>query len=526
MRKTTLPAFGGPRRRSAQLAAEDMSFANISAALQVALGDDPDGDGDTDWPWIVDIFPAKSTFVYCFDGECYEQTYILADEGTATLTGTPQRVQSVTTYQPVDIAKMSSRVEGYDIIYEGEIFRAGEYPDKGCVAAPARLAAIASRITQARPVNDQHGDRSPFYKSLHEKDDEGRLKYGLIKARAMEAGKWLWGRVRLPKWVADALGDELPVSVGMWLDGSGQPTDIHELSLVDEGRVPTAVISRKLAAAFCAMAGARHSAADMDHVQSIHDHAASLGAVCMEDDSAEMAGARHSGADLASFQSIHDFAVEQGAACPSGAEMRAIRRPNDPGRATTRTKEQQRMSWIDKARAFFGGNAEARQQAGLTEADLATDPAAPTRTTVVDPTVEARMTEFDRQTATINARFDAQNTVILKLKAAEFARQAIEVSRRALPSEREDLEANYILCANADGAGGRATFSAEGTITEGANVERLKKSIDKRRQLSVYEQKIPDATVTDDTGKEGTLAAWASARLAQSVGDYNTQGRK
>jgi hypothetical protein len=67
-------------------------------------------------------------------------------------------------------------------------------------------------------------------------------------------------------------------------------------------------------------ANARYSAADMRHLQAIHDACKALGADCgMDEAAAVKAAKRNSAADMADIQGMHDTCKAHGASCEAGA---------------------------------------------------------------------------------------------------------------------------------------------------------------------------------------------------------------
>jgi len=291
--------------------------------------------------------------------------------------------------------------DGESITYEGEIFRAGEYADKGVSATPEDLTGLAADASPVIPAKIQHTDCA---------FDAALRGFGLEKVEAREGGTWLWGRVRLPKWVADALGRSFPVSLALSMEGR-HPVRIEEISIVNEARIPTAHIAAALAAAQTSLQPAR---------------------------------------------------------------------PLCPAKEPT-------MNLLEKARAFFRGNPEAGVQAGITEDDLADHDAAEHP----DPALSAQIAAFEAQTTADRARVSAMEAKALDDRAAAFARDAIEVQRKALPSEAASLKGLFVMAATADG-GGQARFAANGSMVEGEHLKIVRDSVALRRTLTLFESAIPD----------------------------------
>ena len=486
---------------AAAFAVSDLSFENIRSALQAALGTDPDNDGDEDYPWIVDVFPMKNTFVYSCDGQSYEQGFAIDDQGNVTLVGVPRQVKSVTTYEPV---KASFSAEGDDLVYEGEIFRAGNYPDKGVNATQEVLRNLATAVKGLIPAKIQHTSTA-FDKALSE--------YGLEKVEARDNGEWLWGKVRLPKWMESALGKEFAVSVGLTKTGE-TPTAIDELSIVNTGRVPTA----RIAAAFAQFAGSRHSASDMSSLQAIHDACMDLGADCGDqEDGAQMAGSRHSKADMADIQAIHDLAVKQGVSCkPSGAQMSAIvHPPTTTGQASPPPKGKP-MNLKEKLMALFGKvDPKTLAEAGLTASDLEgaefSTPATPT----VDPTIAAQLAQFQATQEAMATELSRANAALLSTEASRFADSVI-ADRRALPAQKPTIMALFENAAKADG-GGKATFGSDNTVVPGENLKIVKAHFEATPQHSMFSTEIPGKLQTGEITKDRVEELLSHTPLGQKV---------
>lgn len=329
--KELLKKLGG-----ANFAAEDMSFGAITSALQAALGSDPDGDGDEDYPWICDVFPAKSTFVYSCDGLLYEQGYAMDDDGMVALSGVPRQVQSSTSYLPVKVqASFSATTEtvGDQVIYTGKVFEAGSFPDKNFEISNEELAAKASVFGGV----DLDLEHSPFTEVLGNK--LGRLE------KLWTDGATALGRISVPKWLHEISGGTLKTSLSF-----DTAKNIVGCALTMNPRIPDA----QVAAAFANFASKRHSASDM-----------------------------------ADIQAMHDLTVSQGAVCQREADFSTTTTTASGG-----AKGNTNMTLKEKLKALFAKSPEAMREAGLTEAELDTvefnAPAAP----AIDATVQAQLAEF------------------------------------------------------------------------------------------------------------------------------------
>ena len=234
---------------------DDLSYNELINALGAALGTDPDHDGDEDFTYVVDVMPSKLAFIYSNDQQLFEQGYTLDADGHVKLNGAPVAVTAVTNYQPQGATLSFFSADSNSVVYEGEIFRSGNYPDKGINATEELLEALAQNTGFAQ-IKLEHVDTVL---------DSALKGFGLVSVR--KAGNLLFGTVRLPGWMRENLGRAIKVSVGLDLI----KRSIRELSLVLDPRVPTAQI-------LAAFTSSRHSMADKADIQKIHDHSVTLGA--------------------------------------------------------------------------------------------------------------------------------------------------------------------------------------------------------------------------------------------------------
>jgi hypothetical protein len=165
------------------------------------------------------------------------------------------------------------------IIKSGKIFEAGDYPDKKFTLTEEELKTAVSKF---KPValDIEH------YPSLF----DGKLGY-LGGVSIGRDGKTLLGRVMLTKPAAELLKD-VQIKVSTTWDAAKKT--IEKLALVLDPRVSDAVVMGRAAhfsqesitADFehlTEFVGARHNVSDLANLQTIHDTAASMGAVCSND---------------------------------------------------------------------------------------------------------------------------------------------------------------------------------------------------------------------------------------------------
>lgn len=416
-----------------------MTMNDLYQALNEELRERFPAVSEWDYACVIDVDLDNSAVIFYSNGKTWNMAFSEGADGDIVLEGGATEVEARTSYVPVQMSAFSASFspDGEDIVYEGEIFRAGTYPDKATIATPADLINLASSF-QRCAMKVQHVDTA---------FDQVLMGYGLERVEARDGGKWLWGRVKLPRWIKDALGSAFKVSVGLALDG-GKPVAIRELSIVDVPRVATA----KLVAAF---AGARNNKDDQKAIQQMHDLAISLGASCPEP-STTMAGAA---------------------------------RPTTQPNAAARPAIGGRMNPLEKILSFFRGKPEVMQEVGLSEADLAA--IAPGQTPGQTPAQATTSTDFSAALSAHESRFKAMEAQLaasqalaLGTRAAEFADNAIR-AHKAVPAEREELKGLFVMAAQAD-ANGSALFSAAGELVEGANLKLLKASIEKRQALPMF----------------------------------------
>lgn len=246
------------------MAAADLSADDISSAISSLLTESlVKNDDDYYSLWVSTLYPLKSEVVYNYEGQSYRQAYTVNADGTVQLTGDAIKVQRVTRYEPVSMSASVSFSESPtgDLEWEGVIFEAGSYPDKGVDVTIHDLDRwVTNSVGAGWKV--QH-IATPFDKALQ--------GYGI--KRLWRDGRRLYAKVSAPSWMGEALKDvEKKVSVGLAPDLG----KIDELSIVNFPRVEIAAVF----AGYAQFAGKRHSSTDEGDIQSIHDLAVTLGATC------------------------------------------------------------------------------------------------------------------------------------------------------------------------------------------------------------------------------------------------------
>lgn len=480
-----------------------LSFDQVRDLVTRAINDD---EGEKVYCWIRNLY--EDSVIYTVSkkeewggpGEAlYERSYSLVD-GEVTL-GEKREVLEQTVYTPV--AQFS--IEGNPVSTKdgvtrrrGKIFQAGRYEDKGIEVQESDFAKAVEGF-QPLQVNLEHA-RHPF------------LKSGLGELVAIEPkGSELYGEFAIPNWLEDNLKSEgiseLPVSCE-WHRGT---KELVGIAICLEPRIEDAVVA--------AFVSQRHSAADLQMVQGIHDYAMSLGADCnipktklsksgragTEGGQVSGAGAgageigfsgkRHSAADLDELQKIHDLAVSQGAQCTSA-------------KFAAKSGGTPRMSIKDKLKAFFSK--------AIDEADDLED--ATTTVTPPNKSPDSNAAEFAKTQAEAEQAKKERDEALKLLRArdssdvdkaaAAFADEAIS-KNKALPSEKDSLIAMFAQAVRDDNSGA-ACFSDDGKLKEGERVASIRKLIDSRPAHNLTTEQIESVKESGDltvvfnkTGEDG-----------------------
>jgi hypothetical protein len=386
---------------------------------------------------------------------------------------------------------------GKYVPWSGPIFKRGTYPAQKIDASePEYLATLASRFPGKFRLKDTHEDTQSVFAA--------KLGYA---SKIWHEGDQVFGSGMIHRAVKEFIGDE-PLKVSIEIDRA-TITPVG-LAVLNFPQVPDAQIAAQFGAAVDAVeaefSGARHSQADADHVQQIHDHACALGATC---GSAQM-GARHSKADAADIQQMHDLTVCQGATCAGQEAQMGRNRRNDPAPARTPTAQENHMK--PETLSFFAANPDVRRKAGISDAEFAEMQAAARGAEPLAPAIEARFSRLQKQ-------IDAGATNALNEAAAAFAKEWIEGPlKKANSCERKDLESMYRTAVLSDG-GGIATFGEDGALIKGEAVKTLVSSMTKRPKISAFAgQQIADEDPTGEKKKPNISAS----RL---VGALNRGGR-
>jgi hypothetical protein len=163
-----------------------------------------------------------------------------------------------------------------EILIEGLVFKAGNYPDKNFSMTPEEIMAAVEKFTP-QDVDDSHNTNSIF------KGKMGKVK----EVYSPDNGQTLHAKVGISKWVDKAMGD-LKRTVSCTWDRTSKT--LAGLALTTTPRIQDAVLysffiadqeeKQEQEAEF---EGRRNSTADHKTIQSIHDHCMSLGAKCSGD---------------------------------------------------------------------------------------------------------------------------------------------------------------------------------------------------------------------------------------------------
>jgi hypothetical protein len=310
--------------------------------------------------------------------------------------------------------------DGDFVIRHGKVFECGDYPDKHFSLTPDEAAAAVAAFS---PVPNDLEHR-PTILSGHLGE--------LTNVSVAEDGTSLMGSVRIPRWLHDAIGDA-PLKTSLAWD---IPTKrIIKNGLVIEPRVPDAA----LFTAYAEFAGKRHSQADQDALQAVHDHAVSLGA-----------------------------------ACPSSAQM-----SKETGMADNKAPTR-----FDKFMAWLGGEGDENA------AQFAADPPKAAAAAVDPPKVE---TPPDAEKIALMARIATMEKERIAEKAAVFADGEI-AAKRALPAEKAILVAAFVDAAEDDAAHPRTvTFTKGDATVTGTRVDALMARYAARQPHVLTEELLTDS---------------------------------
>lgn len=334
----------------------------------------------------------------------------------------------------------------------GLIFRAGSYPDKLFEMTPAELVDAAANFTPC-DIDLEHVPDNVLTGKL------GRLE----SVRMGDDGETLWGRVALPRWLDDAIGETERKVSATW---SRESKRLEGLALTLSPRVPDAVVM----SAYAAFADGRHSTPEgQSAMQRIHQVAAESGATCSKSN-ANMASSHEASA----IQQIHDTTTSHGAACSSmsgksmspmfGADAPAA---SAPARMATTTPKEGRMSWKDRLVAAISGMPE----------DDGTDPPAPAPVAAPVPAPVVQMSAADAEYKAMKQRADAAEAETRRLRQERIAEKAVTFADkqltegRAFPAEREAIIAAYEGAATDDVNFGVVSFGEGQTTTRTARLE-------------------------------------------------------
>jgi hypothetical protein len=228
--------------------------------------------------WIIDVY--SNWFVYqdYANSGTFKRDYAIGTDKKVTL-GDPVSVVESKTYITVQTAAfdLNGDYEETDeeIIIEGKIFEAGEFPDKKYSMTPEEILTAVEKFTP-QDVDDSHNERSVF------KGKMGKIR----EVFTPDNGQSLHAKVGIAKWVDKAMG-AIPRTVSCTWDRATKT--LAGLALTTTPRIKDAVLyaafiedqeAKQKQAEF---EGKRNSATDHKTIQGIHDHTMSLGAKCSGD---------------------------------------------------------------------------------------------------------------------------------------------------------------------------------------------------------------------------------------------------
>lgn len=221
----------------AQLTTEDINAA-IARALEKTEGGTPD-EWNRPWVYTAKPFAVPPVVVYqSRDGKRYQRTYAVAIEDDApvvTLGATIERVEPMTVWTKVEFALPAEFSEdGEFIVREGKVFECGTYPDKNFSLTPAEADAVIA-AGQAVPNDLEH---IPTVLT-HAPDGNKRTDILGDTVLTRREGSEVFGKVRIPKWLHEKLGDSALKVSATW---NRATKSLEGMALCLNPRIPDAAV--------------------------------------------------------------------------------------------------------------------------------------------------------------------------------------------------------------------------------------------------------------------------------------------
>lgn len=398
-------------------------------------------------------------------------------------------------------ACFSVRDEEAGVVHRwGKLFEAGDYKAHKFAMTPEEVANVPVHFSPV-DLNLQHGPSIL----------DGKL--GRLEEVEADNGI-LFGRVVVPIWLDDAIGDR-PFTVSTeWdratkcLDGLAIEIDPQVEDAVmfaakrSEGRDPEAEEAAELARIqMLPMPGLdqpiveklietfakRHDThSGQSAIQDIHDTAARYGAVCA-DPNAKMQSKHESTA----LQGVHDMMTEHGARCSSkeSASMPWMFSAIPIVRDSSDEKEKGIMSKLaDEVRALLA-RIERGGSGGGDEDDEADEKTpVPTPTPASNPTETADFAANAEMVRLRNANADLQSR-LMQQEAVHFAEKII-TEKYAAPSEKDAIVEAYIQAATDDLTSGQVMLSSG---KKGSRVDKLAALYSNRPKFSLVDERVQGA---------------------------------
>lgn len=413
----------------------------------------------------------------------------------------------------------------------GKIFEAGDYKGHKFTMTAEEVDAVPEHFHGPVALNIQHGPSIL----------DGKL--GHLAEVEAENGI-LFGRVDIPIWLDDAIGDRPFTVSSEWeratktLDGlaieidpavedavlfaakkeAGQNPEQEERDQIAQIQsLPMPGLDQAIVEQCLATFAARHDTySGQGAIQDIHDTAARYGAVCM--DPTQNKAAMQSAHESTALQAVHDMMCEHGAQCSSMGKASSGVMPYMMSRepivreTDEKGKEQNLMSkLLDDFKAFLA-RAEADSDDGKTP-----DPT-PTPKPNATPPVDfgSENSEIVRLRAE-NARLQTER---MQETATKFAEDVIR-DGRATPAEQEAIVAMHIQAAQDDLTSGKVML-ANGQ--QGTRVDKLaamfaakpKFNLTDERLVGLVHGAIVNLAKTDE-GSKDDLSAETIRKLTETT---------
>jgi hypothetical protein len=393
----------------------------------------------------------------------------------------------------------------------GKLFEVGEYAGHQFSMSEDELATVPSTF-QPFDLNLQHTNTIL----------DGQLGR-LEEVEVTDDHRELYGRVVIPVWLDEAIGDRAMTVSTEWVraskqldglaieidpavddavlmkayrkhaePGSESEEKTEETRTADLAKIDAVLslplpgldqpIVESLIVAFKDAVSGRHDTySGQDAIQMVHDTAARYGAECKDPNKADM----HSAHEITALQAMHDMAADHGAKCASLAKS-SYNAPwmfSKAPRVHGEEEKEQGMANVtwDDVKTFF---------AGMKDDPTKTDPK-PDATH--DPKPES-VKFAEQEIARLRAERDKAANENVRLRQERIQEQAVLFAEaqiregKAVPAEKEGIVEAYIQAATDDLSG--PVKMADGT--EGTRVKKLEVLFSQKPKFSLVDERMTE----------------------------------